>query len=791
MKAFKFVDAHTYEEAAEILAKAPKTKAAVMAGGTDIVNVFKHAILDEYPEQVVNLKTIKDSEGISEEDGCITIKAMTKLTDIEESELLLNKATALQQAAKSVAAPILRNMGTIGGNICQDVRCWYYRYPHEVGGRMDCSRKGGGTCYAIQGDNRYHSVFGGMKTQAGECMKACPALTDISAYMAKIREGDWDAAARLIMRVNPMPMLTARICPHPCQDDCNQNAYGDCVSIHCVERTLGDYILQNADRFYLKPEKETGKKFGIVGAGPGGLTCAYYLRAKGHDVTVIDAHEKAGGVLQYGIPHYRLPRAYVDGFVKALETMGVKFELNKTVGKDVSMDEIENRFDSVYLGTGAWKQPILGIKGEELTHFGLNFLTEVNGFLKKTVGDAVLVCGGGNVAMDVALTAKRMGAKAVRLVCLEQEDEMPATAEEIARAKEEGVEIINGWGLKRVVTDASGKTTGLESMKCVSVFDERRRFAPVYDEDDTRVFESETIILATGQRVDLSFLGDDFLSQLSTTRGLVEADAETFQTKKEKIFAGGDAVTGPDIAIRAINAGGRAARAMSARLGFPFVAESEKDDGFIKFDVKGIEVKNGATLEELPVEQRTLTDEDAKTLDMAQAEAEARRCMNCGCYSINASDISPVLVAFDGAVVTTKKTIAAADFFTTKLKAYDMLDKDELVTAIQVPDMSGYVSGYEKVRIRKSIDFALASFAYAYKLSSGKFEDVRLVLSGVAPVPIRLNAVEALLKGKAPSAELAKEAAELAVKDAMPMSKNNYKVSQSKVFIERFVAGIK
>ncbi|MCD8018292.1 MAG: FAD-dependent oxidoreductase, partial [Clostridiales bacterium] len=546
MRAFDLNHAETFEQAAKWKAEGG---ADLMSGGTDLLNVYKHGLLKEHPETVIDLKTVKDGTGITEENGEITVKALTTLTDIEESDLLREKVPSLADAARSVASPLIRNRGTIGGNICQDVRCWFYRYPHEIGGRMDCSRKGGNVCYAVRGENRYHSIFGGMKTHADPCTQNCPAGTDIPAYMARIRKGDWDGAARIIMQVNPMPMLTSRVCPHPCQDGCNQNEYGDCVSIHCVERTLGDYILANAEKYYQAPENETGKKMAVIGAGPGGLTAAYFLRKAGHAVTVYDSHEKAGGVLYYGIPHYRLPKNIVEKFVAALEGMGVAFSMNTTVGRDVAVEKIIDTYDSIYFGIGAWKQPVLGIQGEELTEFGLNFLVEVNTFLKQAINDNVLVCGGGNVAMDVALTAKRMGAKNVSLVCLEQEKEMLATAEEVARAKEEGVIIYNGWGLKQVITEG-GKAVGLESMRCTSVYNEEGRFSPIYDDADTRVFDADSIILATGQRVDLEFLGDVFGPQLKTARGLIEADMETYQTKNEKIFAGGDAVTGPNIALR-------------------------------------------------------------------------------------------------------------------------------------------------------------------------------------------------------------------------------------------------
>ena len=784
MRRFEVVDAGSFQEAAK---RAAAKDTDVMAGGTDILNVYKQEILDEHPAYVVDLKWIPDSSGIEEMEGKITVKALTKLADIAASPLLKEKAAGLSAAAKSVATLLIRNLGTIGGNICQDVRCWYYRYPNEIGGRMVCARKGGDVCYAVQGDDRYHSVFGGMKVHADPCTKGCPAGTDIPAYMEMIRGGQWDEAAQIIMEVNPMPMCTSRVCPHPCQDGCNQGRYGDSVGIHCVERALGDYILEHADRFYQKPETETGKKVAVIGAGPGGLACAYYMRRQGHAVTVYDAHEKAGGVLYYGIPHYRLPKDIVDRFVQALGDMGIRFVMDTKVGSDIAVETIVAENDGVYMGTGAWKQPVLGLKGEELTQFGLDFLVEVNTFLQSAIKDQVLVAGGGNVAMDVALTAKRMGARDVRLVCLEKEEEMPASKEEIARAKEEGVEIVNGWGLKQVISE-NGTVRGLEAMRCVRVRDEAGRFSPAYDESETRQFEADAIILATGQKVDLAFLGESLGAQLCSERGLYAVDSETFQTGHEKIYAGGDAVTGPDIAIRAIHGGGAAAKAMCRKFGTPILPVER--EGFLTFDVEGVARKEAVVPEERALGTRTLTDEDTATLSMEQAKEEAARCMDCGCYSVNASDISPVLVAFDGTVVTTKKEIKAKDFFTTKLKASDMLDPDELVTAVRVPDMSGYETGYEKMRIRTSIDFAVVSMAYAYRLEEGRIGKISIVLGGVAPVPLKLSEVEAFVTGKTPDAGLAREAGELAVKGAAPMGSNGYKVTGIKAMVSRLIEGM-
>lgn len=786
MRPFVHKTAGSFEEASRIL---KNENAKILAGGTDILNAQEQAILEKCPDSMVDIKRIPGGAGISEENGCITVGALTTLSDTAASEVLLKKAPAVAQAAKSVATPLIRNLGTVGGNLCQDVRCWFYRYPQEMGGRLDCSRKGGDECYAIQGENRYHSVYGGMKTHGGACQSACPAHTEIGAYMAAIRAGNLDKAARIIMDVNPMPMLTSRICPHPCQDRCNQNSHGESVAVHCVERTLGDHILAHADRFYTAPEKESGKKVAVVGAGPAGLSAAYFLRRAGHDVTVIDAHEKAGGVLYYGIPHYRLPRPIVEAFTAALAGMGITFRMDTKVGEDISAEALVDGYDKVFFGTGAWKQPVLGISGENLTEFGLDFLVEVNTFLKQNISNNVLVCGGGNVAMDVALTARRMGAEKVTLICLEQRDEMPASEEEVARSEEEGVVIHNGWGLKGVVTDGSGKVIGLNSMKCVSVYDEDHRFTPVYDEDQVQFFDATTIILATGQRVDTAFLGETLGAQLKTARGLFDADAKTFRTKNVKVYAGGDAVTGPDLAIRAIAAGGTAGKSMARELGSTWTPWQDQGD-LLTYDASGIRKKEQARLVERKAAERTLLDEDTQSLTLEEAKAEAGRCMNCGCYSVNASDLANVLVALGATLVTTEKEISARALFTTKLKAYDMLDCGEIIKAVKIPVREGHVNGYVKDRLRDSIDFALIALAYDVKMENGVIADISLVLGGVAPVPYVLDEVAAFLIGQNPTAELAAHAGELAVRKAVPMDKNAYKVNGIQAIVERFVVGL-
>ncbi|MCD7808267.1 MAG: FAD binding domain-containing protein [Erysipelotrichaceae bacterium] len=785
MKKFDHIKADSYAQASQIIRESNGTIDPI-AGGTDLLGTYKDRLLTTYPKAVVSLKNIEGSQYIKEDNDNLYIGAGTTLKTIAEDETVQKYATAVSEAAHSVASPIIRTTATIGGNLCQDVRCWYYRYPNDVGGRLNCRRKGGDTCYAIVGENRYHSIFGGMSTKsAASCQAACPAGTNIAKYMDYIRQGDFEAAAQEFFKYNPMPMMTSRICPHLCTDDCNQNTYGDPVNIPAVERTLGDYILENKDRFYKAPEKLTGKKAAIIGAGPGGLTAAFYLRQAGHEVTVYDAHEKPGGVLQYGIPHYRLPKSIVDEFCNALkDNMGIQFVMNTMVGQDISVEDIRANNDVVYFGTGAWSQPILGLDGENLTQFGLNFLEEVNTYLQKAIGEEVLVCGGGNVAMDVALTSKRLGAKKVKLVCLEQRNEMPADESEIQMAEEEGVEIYNGWGLGRIVSDENGHVKALEAKRCLSVRDKEGRFNPTYDEEDTMLVDSDFIILATGQKVDVSFLGDKLSQQLKTNRGLIDADIESGKTKEDGYYAGGDAVTGPNLAIRAIRAGRNAARSMNHDLGGTS-ALKEFQEKYTHFNVEGVEKSKQNKLYEKPVEERTLADEDRQSLDTQTAIEEAKRCLHCACYAVNASDLTPVLVMMNASIKTTERTISAKELFTTHLTVQDVLHDGELVTEIIIPKESG--THYDKRRVRDAIDFAIVSLAERFVVEDGVVKDCKLVFGGVAPVPYTLEKVEQYLIGKEITTDVATQAGEIALEKATPMSGNEYKVFMAKDVIYQAV----
>ena len=786
MQEFKHVNAKTFEEASRELADGRKVDNLAMAGGTDLMTELRTRIQPVYPDKIVNLKSIEGAEYI-EGDETVKIGALTKLKDVEASGKL---PAVLREAAHSVASPLVRNKATIGGNICQDVRCWFYRYPEGSGGALNCARKGGAECFALKGDSRFHSIFGGMKVASPVgCSGGCPNNTDIGAYMEKLRAGDWAAAAEIFYRVNPMPTITSRVCAHLCENHCNRmtvmatqdaSEADDCVSIHTVERALGDYAMQHKDVYYKAPEKETGVNIAVVGAGPAGLTAAYYLRKAGHSVTVYDKMEKAGGMLQYAIPNYRLPKHYVDEVAAAIEGMGVHFEYGKELGRDFDAECLEKRFDKVFYATGAWKRPVLGFDGEEFTEFGLEFLVEVNKWMNKKKRENVIVIGGGNVAMDVAVTAKRLGAKSVTLIFRKPENELTASREEIERAKEEGVQIMPQWGVKRALYK-DGQVTGMELKRTFYTRDEKGKLVLHYDEDETTIVNADSVLMAAGQQVDLSFLGD-----YASARGRLVVDEESQATSHSGVYAGGDIVSGPSTVISAIRQGRNAAEAINASVGI--AKPVYKHEGFLKFDPSFAELHRGVKDISIPVEERNLEREDTVTISMEAAEAEAKRCMNCGCYSVNASDISPALLLLDADIVTTKRTIKAAEFFTEHLDTKDQLEPGEIVTEIVVKPDAEAVTHYEKFRIRKSLDFAIVSLASSYK-AGGK--DIRLVLGGVAPVPVELTKVEEYLAGKELTDDVIAAAAELSVEGALPIRNNEYKVQEVRVMVKRFLESIR
>jgi len=789
MKSFNHINAKTVNEAVKLL-KNQKGRSRLIAGGTDLLGTLKDRILPDYPETIINIKTIPNLDYISEDGGGLKIGALAKLENIAQSQIIKGKYKLLAEAAQSVATPQIRRMGTIGGNLCQDVRCWYYRYPHQIGGRILCYLKGGKGCYALTRENQYHSIFGGLREASSPCSSACPGGVDIPSYLSKIREGDLPEAARILLDTNPMPSITGRVCPHFCEQECNRGDFDEPVSIRDIERFVGDYILENADEIIKPPETDTGKSVAIIGSGPAGLAVAYYLRMAGHRVTVFERREEPGGMLTYVIPAYRLPKDIVRRLVKAIENTGVEFKCKVDIGKDITLDGLKRDFDSVFIASGAWNPVSIGLEGEESTRFGLEFLTNINLGVKEAPGKKVLVIGGGNAAVDVAVSALRLGAEEAIMACLESREEMPALPWEIEQAIEQGVKLMPSWGPHRVLK-SDGKVKGVELVRCTAVFDDQGRFAPTFDNTVKETVEADQIMMAVGYATDLNFIEPGW--SLKVEHGLIAAAPETQATNVPGVFAGGAVTHGPATVIEAIAAGKKAAAAMDVYLkgvGAKAEDKNEKTDKpFLKFNSDYLKKTSRVEMPKLPVAERSIDVEDALGLGLSEIEREANRCFNCGCVSVNSSDMGVVLVALGAQVKITGprgvRTIPIGDFFGS---LRNILEADEMVTEIQIPQPPDEAKQtFLKFRLREAVDFPIVSVASLITIDGGVCRDAKIALGAVAPTPIRAMRAEEAIKGKAIDSATAEAASEAAVIGAIPLSMNAYKVEITKTLVKRAI----
>ncbi len=784
MRPFKHLNAQSLETAVSTLA-AHEGRASAIAGGTDLLGAMKDGIHPTHPQVLVNLKTIPDLAYIKEDASGVHIGALTRLSTIETHPALKEKYGALAEAARLVASPQIRRMGTVGGNICQEPRCWYYRYPENG---FHCTRKDGKLCNALTGENRYHSIFGAVRVDTTPCSASCPASVEIAAYLGMVRSGDLDAAARLLLETNPLPAITGRVCPHFCEQDCNRGEYDEAVSIRSVERFLGDYILDRASEF-LSPGAETGHRVAIVGAGPAGLSAAYYLRKRGHRVAVYDRLPEPGGMLAYAIPAYRLPRDVVRRATGALADMGVEFRPGVVVGDNVAIEDLKEGFDSIFLATGAWRQPSIGLEGEELTRSGLEFLTNVAMGLKEAPGQRVVVIGGGSVAADVSITARRLGAGHVTMVCLECREEMPAFAEELERLVEEGIEVLPSWGPARVMQEG-GRVTGLEMVRCVSVFDDSKRFAPRFEECTRETIDADQIIMAVGQRADLSSLGSK--SPVQVQSGLIAVAADTQATSVAGLFAGGDVVSARGTVVGAIAAGRTAAAGIDRYLRGVDVRDEHAGGAtsraLISFSRECLRPTDRVRTATLAVPERRIDLEDAPGIVAEEVEIEANRCFNCGCVAVSPSDIGPALIALDAEIKTTRRTVPAEEFFAVEPAASTILEPGELVTEIQIPPpRPGSRQVYLKFRLRNAIDFPIVDVAVVVSRKNGSVDEARIVLGAVAPIPLRMRHVEGYLQGKMIDEQVAVAAAAMAVEAAIPLTRNAYKIQITRALVRRAI----
>jgi NADPH-dependent glutamate synthase beta subunit-like oxidoreductase len=785
MKPFEHKDAKTVKEAVVLQSKG-KTK--LIAGGTDLLGILKDRILPEYPETVINIKTIPNLDYIKEDARGLKIGGLAKLEDIARSPIIREKYKMLAEAAEAVATPHIRTMGTLGGNLCQDVRCWYYRSPNQIGGRIDCYLKGGKECYALTRENQYHSIFGGLRFAEPPCQSACPGHVIISTYLSQIREGKLLEAARFLLQNNPIPSITGRVCPHFCEQSCNRGNFDESLSIRDIERFIGDYILDRANEVIEKPLEDTRKKIAIIGSGPAGLAAAYYLRLAGHRVTVFDRMEEAGGLLRYVIPSYRLPKDIVRRTVKMLENIGIEFRLKVDIGKDTTLGKLRKDYNAVFIGAGLWNPVSIGLDGEESTVFGLEFLANVQKGIKKALGKKVLVIGGGNAAIDVAISSLRLGAEEATMACLEKREEMPALPWEIEQAEEEKIKIMPSWGPHKVLK-SRGKVVGMELHRCTSVYDKSGRFAPTYDENVKTTVGADVIVMAVGYAADLKFAE----GVVNTSRGLIVTDHETQATNVRGVFAGGAVSHGAATVIEAIADGKRAAAAINAYLKKAGSDQGKAVGPLLKFNAEYYKKTKKIKALRIPVNKRTIDIEDTPGFGLDQIKTEANRCFNCSCVSVNASDTGVALEALNARVKIVgargTRTIPVAEFFGSFPNA---LEEGDIVTEIQVPALSdGARQTFVKFRLREAIDFALVSVASVVSVESGICQDARIVLGGVAPRPIRATAAEKVLVGRALDDKQAAAAAEAALEDALPLEKNSYKIPIAREMVQRAIVNPK
>ena len=468
-----------------------------------------------------------------------------------------------------------------------------------------------------------------LEPSTAPCHGTCPANIDIPSFIAHLGHGDYRATIEVIRRDNPLPLTCGLVCPAPCESACVRGGSNGAVFIRPLKAKAAEHCL--ADGGYPQPElaPDTGKRIGIVGSGPSGLTAAFYLRTYGHRVEIFESQEKAGGMLRYGIPAYRLPPDLLDQEIDQIRVLGVEIHTGAAVGR---LEDFRKDYDAVFLGLGTQRSRLIPIDGvhQEFVLGGIDFLRAVRSGESVRVGPRVVVVGGGNVAIDVALTALRQGAQRVDMVSLEKRGEMPASPHEIENAVGEGVELHPGWG--PVGIDEDGETT---FQLCERVHDAEGRFDPQFDKERLLELAADHVILATGQGTDLTILDG---SDVENNHGYVVADRTTLMTDVPGVFAGGDAEHGPRTAVEAIRSGKIAAAAIDAWLrGVPMDTEAGRP--VRRADVIPLRVLSDdrsrlpralmpeRSVEEVLGEGNYVQIEEGLT--DAMAHDEARRCLRC------------------------------------------------------------------------------------------------------------------------------------------------------------------
>lgn len=475
-------------------------------------------------------------------------------------------------------------------------------------------------------------------TGTSPCKTACPAHIAVQGYLKKAAEGKYREALELIKRENPFPAVCGRVCNRRCEDACTRGTIDQPVAIDAVKKFIADQDLNAEHRFV--PEIVVASNLGrwkekiaIIGGGPSGLSCAYYLATMGYYPTVFEKNELPGGMLRYGIPSYKLEKDVIDAEIDIMKEIGVEIRTGVEVGKDITLDQLrEEGYKAFYVAIGCQGGRLPGIPGENLegVSTAIEFLHKANTGNVKVSGKVVVV-GGGNVAIDAARVAKRSGASDVTMLSLETEDIMPASLQERAEAREDGVVLNPGWGPKAVLGE-NGAVKGISFKKCLSVFDADHKFSPKYDEAQTIELEADMVIIAIGQTVELGGLFNG--SNVGFHRGVYPvADTLTLQTAQEDIFVGGDLLTGPKFAIDAIATGKEAAESLHrfVQHGHMTIGRNRRD--FIEIDKDNIVVEsydNSSRQVEGTSSSAKPFEEYHMTLTEEQVKIETSRCLACG-----------------------------------------------------------------------------------------------------------------------------------------------------------------
>ena len=490
-----------------------------------------------------------------------------------------------------------------------------------------------------------------MSDHAGDCKApcymACPTHQDIQAYVGLIANGEEKKALEIIKQDNPLPASIGRVCPHPCEDKCRRAHLEGAVSICALKRFAADSFMDHIPDC----EEKNGKKVAVVGAGPAGLSCAYFLAIKGYSVEIFEAEEHGGGMLRYGIPAYRLPKNILDKEIENIEKMGVEFHYNKRLGRDFTVQSLKGDFDAVFVAIGAWSATDMRCPGEDADGVfgGIDVLYRVANGEKVDLGQKVCVVGGGNTAIDAVRTAVRLGAEEVTLVYRRTEKEMPAEPDEIRDAKAEGVKFKFLCAPVGIINE-SGKVTGIKLQKMeLGEPDASGRRSPVAIDGATEILPCDSVISAIGQKV----ISSDIDSLELTKKNTIAVDETTFMTSVDGVFAAGDVINkGPDIAIRAIAGGKFAARSIDCWFDGvevpPELPDYSVNKSFNPDALMGMPQINRAEIKLVNADIRNKNfSEAAFTFTREEAMKEAERCLECGCSAVYSCELLPYARDYD------------------------------------------------------------------------------------------------------------------------------------------------